>query len=179
MRPPVFVPAASGFTVEDLDRIRDETNLAHVELDPWGSLIAFPADDGHDVAAAELARQALLQLPHVVSVNGFAWTVPGGTGYVMKPDLLVLARDWKRVDELHFDPAPLLVVEIASRSSRHVDRTRKMDDYRLGGAGVYLLVDLPNTFEAHEFATGRVMKAAGAIDLTVGGQPLRFTLPST
>lgn len=178
MRPPVFVPAASGFTVEDLDRIRDESNIPHVELDPWGSLIAFPADDGHDDAAAELARQALLQLSHVVSVNGFAWTVPGGTGYVMKADLLVLAQGWKRVEELHFDPAPLLVVEIASRSSRHVDRTRKMDDYRLGGAGQYLLVDLPDTFELHDFGAGTVVATQGEIDLVVGGEPMQFALPA-
>ena len=174
----VSVPAPSGYTVDDLDWLRNELGIAHLELDPWGSVIASPADDDHDLAAAVLAGQAILQLSHVVSVNGFAWTVPGGTGYLMKPDVLVLARGWQRVEELHFLPPPLLVVEIASPSTRRVDRTRKLADYRLGGAGVYLLVDLPNTFEAHDFATGRVMKATGTIDLTVGGEPVRFSLPS-
>ncbi len=171
--------AASGYTVDDLDWLRDEIGVAHLELDPWGSLIVSPADDDHETAAAELARQAILQLSHLVSVNGFAWSVPGGSGYLMIPDLIVLARRWRRIDELHFDPPPLLVVEIASPSARYVDRSRKLDDYRLGGAGLYLLVDLPATFELHDFATGEVVKATGAIELVVGGQPVRFSLPST
>ena len=84
------------------------------------------------------------------------------------------------VDEGHFDPPPLLVVEVASRSTRRVDRTRKLDDYRLGGAGVYLLVDLPPdgppAFVAHDFSTGEVAKALGAIDIVVAGRPLRFDI---
>ncbi len=178
-------PPAGFYTPDDLHWLREETRLTHLEFDPWGSLIAFPTDDTHELAVAELARQAGLALPHVVSVNQLAWTVPGGTGYVMTPDLLVLARGWQRMYELHFDPPPLLVVEVASRSSRYVDRTRKMTDYRLGGAGLYLLVDLPDpstggtspaTFEAHDFATGSVVTATGSIDLIVGGQPIQFSL---
>jgi len=172
-----MVLTTSGYTVDDLDWLRNEIGVAHLELDPWGSLIVSPTTDEHETAAAELARQAIEQLSHVVSVNGFAWTPPGGTGYLMKPDLIVLARGWQRVDELHFDPPPLLVVEIASPSTRHVDRSRKLADYRLGGAGLYLLVDLPAAFEVHDFATGTVVKATGAIDLLVGGQPLHFSLP--
>jgi len=171
--------AISGYTVDDLDWLRDEIGVAHLELDPWGSLIVSPITDEHEIAAMSLARQAIEQLSHDVSVNGFAWTVPGGTGYLMKPDLIVLAGGWQRVDELHFDPPPLLVVEIASPSTRYVDRSRKLADYRLGGAGMYLLVDLPASFELHDFATGDVVTATGAIDLVVGGQPLRFTLPPT
>src|SRR5829696_4513393 len=95
----------------------------------------------------------------------------------MVPDLLVLRPGWQRVDDLHFDPPPLLVVEIASRSTRGVDRSRKLADYRLGGAELYLLVDLPDAFELHDFAAGTVVTATGQIDLTVGGQPLRFSLP--
>lgn len=36
-----------------------------------------------------------------------------------------------------------MVSEVASASTRVIDRTRKLQDYRLGGAGFYLLVDLP------------------------------------
>ena len=95
----------------------------------------------------------------------------------MTPDLAVLAPGWRRDGELHVDPAPLLLVEIASPSTRRVDRTRKLADYRLGGLHLYLLVDLPASFELHNFATRRVVKSTGAIDLEVGGRPLRFTLP--
>ena len=47
------------------------------------------------------------------------------------------------------------MVEIASPPTRRVDRGRKLAGYRLGGAGMYLLVDLPATFEAHVFVTVR------------------------
>ena len=169
--------ATSGYTVDDLDWLRDEIGVAHLELDPWGSLIVSPADDPHEIAAATLARQSITQLSHTVSVNGFGWIVPGGTGYLMVPDLNVLEPSWERVDDLHFDPPPLLVVEIASPSSRRADRGRKLADYRLGGAEKYLLVDLPSSFELHDFAAGTVVESTGSIDLEVGGQPLRFTLP--
>jgi hypothetical protein len=174
----MFIPAFTGYTVDDLDWLRNELNVyAVLELDPSRSLVVSPIDDDHVLAAASLARQAILQLPHVVSVAGLVWSVPGGTGYAMKPDLMVLAPGWQRVDELHFDPPPLLVVEIASPSTQRADRGRKLADYRLGGVGVYLVVDLPATFEAHDFAAGTVVTATGQIDLTVGGQPVRFTLP--
>jgi Uma2 family endonuclease len=171
-------PAPMGYTVEDLDWLRDEIGVAHLELDPWGSLIVSPTDDKHEGIASALARQAFGQLSHDVSVNGYSWIVPGGTGYLMTPDLLVLRAGWQRVVDLHFDPPPVLVVEIASRSTRAVDRSRKLADYRLGGAEKYLLVDGPNMFELHDFVTGTVMKAEGSIELMVGGQPVRFSLPA-
>jgi Uma2 family endonuclease len=172
-------PATSGYTVDDLDWLRNEINVvAHLELDPWGNLIVSPTDDNHEDAAAALTRSAVLALSHVVSCNGFAWVVPQGSGYLMIPDLIVLARGWRRVHELHFEPAPLLVVEIASPSTRHVDRSRKLADYRLGGAEKYLLVDLPDEFELHDFSAGTVITTTGAIDMVVGGQPVRFSLPA-
>ncbi|MEA2900246.1 MAG: hypothetical protein QOH36_133 [Actinomycetota bacterium] len=171
------------YTYDDLDWLRDELGVAHLELDPWGCLIVTPATDEHDTAVTLLSCQVYRQvgLPDgCVRTNGLGWKVPGGSGYLNVPDLIVVAPDWTRVDELHFDPPPLLVVEVASRSTRRVDRTRKMDDYRLGGAGVYLLVDLPGadppTFEAHDFATGQVMTATGGIDLVVAGRPIGLDL---
>lgn len=102
----------------------------------------------------------------------------------MVPDLAVLAPGWVRAGELHLDPPPLLVVEVASPSTRRADRGRKLTDYRLGGAPLYLLVDLPSpgqpgtaaVFEAHDFANDRVATAPGGIELTVAGRPLRFDL---
>lgn len=173
--------ATSGYTVEDLDWLRSELNVAaHLELDPWGSLIVSPATDEHELAQGSLAVQAARQLDpaRYIVLPSMPWTVPGGTGYVMVPDLTVLPADWRRVGELHFQPPPLLVVEIASPSTRRADRGRKLADYRLGGAGLYLLVDLPDAFELHDFAAGTVVKSTGSIDLVVGGQPVRFSLPA-
>ena len=171
--------ASTGYTVDDLDRLRDEIGVAHLELDPWGSLIVSPATDEHEIAQAELLHQASVQLDHATHsvFPSLPWTVPGGTGYLMIPDLTVVSASWQREGELGIDPAPALVVEVASPSTRHVDRTRKLADYRLGGAEKYLLVDLPSTFELHDFVAGGMVKATGSVDLEVGGQPLRFTLP--
>ena len=172
--------APAGYTVDDLHWLRNELNVvAHLELDPWGSLIVAPTDDEHGAAVAVLCAQAVeqLDLPRGCVRPEFAWVVPGGTGYLMIPDLTIVAPGWRRVGELHLDPPPLLVVEIASPSTRRVDRTRKLADYRLGGTERYLLVDLPATFELHAFAAGTVVKSSGSIELEVGGQPVRFTLP--
>jgi Uma2 family endonuclease len=171
-----------GYTADDLDWLRNEMRIAaHLELDPWGSLIVSPVSDEHQRAMVLLNEQARDQLdlpPASVWPNGFQWTVPGGTGYLMIPDVAVLAPGWQRVGELHVDRPPLLIVEVASPSTRRVDRTRKLADYRLGGAEKYLLVDLPNTFELHDFGAGTVVTAQGAIDVVVGGQPVRFSLPA-
>jgi len=175
-----------GYGVEDLDWLRDELGITHLELDPWGSLIVSPATDAHETAVAVLHDQAVRQLAlpaGCVRSNGLAWKVPGGSGYVNVADLAVVAADWKRTRELHIQPPPLLVVEVGSPSTRAVDRSRKLSDYRLGGAGLYLLVDLPApgsvaeaVFEAHDFTTKRTFTAAGAIELVVADRTIRLDL---
>lgn len=179
-------PASPGYSVEDLDWLRDDLGLAHLELDPWGSLIATPANDEHEAVVAVMHEQAVRQLslaPGSVRSNGFAWKVPGGSGYTNVPDLAVLAPGWKRLDDHDVTPAPLLVVEVASPSSKAVDRGRKLTDYRLGAASQYLLVDPPAlapsgevTFELHDLGADRVTSAAVIIDLVVGGMSVRFDL---
>jgi|GEM_PF-1955900 len=175
-----------GYTVDDLDWLRDELGIPHLELDPWGSLIVSPATDEHETAMAVVHSQLDRQLglpPGCVRSNGLAWKVPGGSGYVNVPDVVVVVPGWTRVGSLHLDPPPVLVVEIASPSTRAVDRGRKLADYRLGGAGLYLLVDLPGsgrvtdvTFEAHDVAAGTVTTEVGVIELVVGGRPVRLDL---
>jgi len=109
--------------------------------------------------------------------------VPGGSGYVNVADLAVVAPGWTRTLDLHLDPPPLLVVEVGSPSTRAVDRTRKMSDYRLGGAGLYLLVELPGSSsgpevisEAHHFTAGRTLRATGVIEVVVADRLLRLDL---
>lgn len=177
-----------GYTVDDLDWLRAELGVAHLELDPWGSLIVSPATDEHESAIAilqvELARQ--LELPgDCVRANGTAWKIPGGSGYTNVPDIVVLTPGWCRAGELHFDPPPLLVVEVGSPSTRGVDRGRKLSDYRLGGALRYLLVDLPQagrpatvSFELHDFVDDRVTTAAQGMEVAVGTAVVRFDLSS-
>jgi Uma2 family endonuclease len=177
---------APGYTVDDLDWLRDELGVAHLELDPWGSLIVTPATDEHEMALAILHEQAIRQLSlslGSVRANGFPWKIPGGSGYMNVPDLVVLAPGWHRVGELHLEPPPLLIVEVGSPSTRAVDRGRKLSDYRLGQANRYLLVDLPEGdfsneagFELHDFADDRVTTAGAAIDVPVAGTVVHFDL---
>lgn len=167
--------AASGYTVDDLVWARQQFGTAHIELDPWGNLIVTPASDPHEIAAAILHTLLVRQLDlpgECVLTPGLAWRVPGGTGYTNVPDLMIVAAGAGRVDELHLAPPPLLVVEIASPSTRAIDRSRKLDDYRTGGAGVYLLVDLPGltrvdrpTADMHDFGAGT---AAAGLTGTIG-----------
>lgn len=175
-----------GYTVDDLDWLRDELGVAHLELDPWGSLIVTPATDDHETAIAILLAQAVRQLslaPGCVRPNGHAWKIPGGSGYTNMPDMVIVAPDWHRVGELHLEPPPLLIVEVGSPSTRAVDRGRKLSDYRLGQANRYLLVDLPEAgfsneagFELHDFADDRVTTARAAIDVPVAGTVVHFDL---
>ena len=74
--------AISGYTVEDLDWLRDEIGVAHIELDPWGSLIVSPATDEHELAQGALTVQAARQLApaEYIVLPSMPWTVPGGTG---------------------------------------------------------------------------------------------------
>lgn len=178
------VATAPGYTLDDLDCLRAELGVAHLELDPWGSLIVSPATDSHDAAVAILHGQALrgTGLPaKYIRTNSPAWKVPGGSGYTNVPDLAVLVPGWARVGELHLDPSPLLVVEVGSPSTRGVDRGRKLSDYRLGRVGAYLLVDLPGegsppAFELHDFANDRLSTATASIDVAVGAGLVRFDL---
>lgn len=174
-----------GYSVDDLDWLRLELGVAHLELDPWGSLIVSPATDEHEHAVALLVDQvvAQLRLPGCVRVNSLAWKVPGGSGYVNVPDLAVVSPRFTRVGALHLDPPPLLVVEVASPSTRAVDRGRKLADYRLGGAGLYVLVDLPRlspvaelTFECHDFVAEQFSTATTRIELVVDSRPLVLDL---
>ncbi len=69
-------PAAIGYSVDDLDWLRDELGIAHIELDPWGSLIVTPATDEHEAAVAILNEQAVRQLalpPGSVTRKTEAW----------------------------------------------------------------------------------------------------------
>lgn len=175
--------APTGYTVEDLDWLRTDLGVRRVELDPWGSLIVTPANDAHEMAVALLVDQAVHQLglPQGHVFTGIAWKVTGASGYLNVPDLVVLDAGWRRVDELGFDPPPLLVVEVASPSTRRADRGHKLADYRLGAAGRYVLVDLPAVeggdvvFEVHDFVSPP-LTAANLVEVVVADHRVRFDL---
>ena len=64
------VKDGGDFTYDDLDWLRDEFGVAHLELDPWGCLIVTPASDEHETAIAVMYAQALRQLALPEGVSG-------------------------------------------------------------------------------------------------------------
>jgi Uma2 family endonuclease len=131
------------YTVDDLAWARDALGTFHVEIDEDGALVVSPASDPHGMAVNMLAGS--LRDRGQDARWELSWKPPGGSGRVNVPDLVVLATGTVRtgLDDLHFDPPPLLVVEVASPTTRRLDRGAKMEEYRVGGARHYLLVDLP------------------------------------
>jgi Uma2 family endonuclease len=131
------------YTVDDLDWARDAFGTPHIEIDEDGALVVSPASTPHAFAVNALRR--LLGAAGRDSESEWPWQPPGASGRVNGPDLVVFAAGTVQAghDELHFDPPPLLVVEMASPTTRRVDRGVKLSEYRLGGARYYLLVDLP------------------------------------
>lgn len=156
------------YTVDDLDDARQRFSTPHVELDAWGNLIVTPASPPHEFGINELRRQVEAALEGAGSgvrlyVDGPPWRVPGGSGYLNVPDITVLAPGTRPAgpDGLHLSPPPLLVVELASPSTRAIDRSRKRADYLLGGATAYWLVDLPGLTSSTEPALTVVQRREG------------------
>ena len=136
---------ATAYTVDDLDWAREALGTTHIEIDEDGQLVVSPATDAHEWAIHALA-DLLRAGPAIVLPLGWTWKPPNGSGRLNVPDLLLVAVDSVR-DDQHFVPAPLLVVEVASPSTRRKDRSErpggKMSEYLVGRADHYLLVDLP------------------------------------
>jgi len=168
------------YEAEDLLWVRDALGTSHVELDPWGNLTVSPATAPHEWAVWALVRLLTLGLEGTgASVHtGWGWRVPGGSGYLNVPDVLVLAADCTPTDDDGLTVPPLLVVEVASPTTRANDRGRKAEDYRQGAAAVYLLADLPGLAPV-ELPTIEVRRAddqptvhRGPTTLEVGGRVL-------
>ena len=105
----------------------------------------------------------------------WGWQIAPRT--VCEPDIMVFPSDAPGEDLLR--AAPLLVVEVTSRSTRSEDQGRKRELYAQGGAAWYWLVD-PDTQEVAimrneggVLATARQLSDGAAHELH---QPFRVTL---
>lgn len=164
--------ATAPFVADDLLWARDAYGTAHIEIDPWGNFVVSPARPQHEVAVSQLVRTLHLSLDGTGAgiFTGLGFYAPGGSGYLNVPDALVLPSLRTVDDHDHLLDRPLLVVEVASPSTRTIDRTRKADDYRIACAETYLLVDLPALVGVDE----PTLEVRGA-----GSQPLVSTSPIT
>ena len=134
---------AGTLTYEDLCRAREDGNRYEL-IDGELILIAGPSPN-HQWVSHRLA--VAFDRAIVEPGLGLVFAAPldvhlGGQQYV-QPDLLVVLNERMGIiGAALIDGAPDLVVEIASTSSRAIDRTRKLALYARSGVREYWLVDL-------------------------------------
>lgn len=173
------------FTVDDLDWLKEEWGLGafHIEIDPWGNLVMSPRKWSHVLALNEVVQSLVRQLegiPAKAVVEGPDLKVADGSGYANLPDgFVVLPFDdgeWMHGPDDEMRRPPLMVIEVASPSTRTIDRTRKADDYRIEGAELYLLVDLPKVAKVAAPVLELWRNAGDHWDVVAKGAAITFEL---
>lgn len=133
-----------------LQMIKYIPNYTVVDYEQWqgdwelwnGVAVAMtPSPFGpHQYVAANCAgelRSAVKQLtePYFV-LPEIDWCI--GNDTVVRPDVVVVAD---RIPQRHLEVAPVLIVEVLSKSTQEKDRTAKHNLYQSQGVQYYLLVD--------------------------------------
>lgn len=134
LRPPAGGVLVMPMSREDFDALPE---IPHTEW--WdGALVMTGTTNRHGRAAARLCAALIAALAgrDLDVGTGTGWRLPDAE---FAPDVVVTgpAPD----DQLLTEP-PLLVVEILSRSTRHIDLGRKREIYAAGGLAWYWIVDL-------------------------------------
>ena len=129
------------WTIEELHSLPDDGNkyeLIH------GELFVTPApSDNHETAAARLTRL----IDRYVEANGLGLVyrpravVRIGDDTEVEPDLMVRQPQASRRASWVGAPTPILVVEIASPTTRRRDRLHKRNVYAEAGVPEYWMVD--------------------------------------
>ncbi len=134
------LPLGVPLTVQDVWDIPDDGHRYEL-LE--GVLIVTPAPGAaHQTCVLELAvllRQAKGP-DDLVLLAPFDWVV--GPDTLLQPDVMVaLRRDVAATGDRRLERPPLLVVEVASRSTRMIDRGTKRLAFQGAGVPTYWLVD--------------------------------------
>ena len=142
-------------TYEDLCRKREDGNRYEL-IDGEFVLVAAPSPK-HQWSShwLTIALHRAVVEPGLGFVLAAPVDVHLGGSYV-QPDLLVILHERAGIiGPTLIDGAPDLIVEIASASSRRIDRTRKLALYARSGVREYWLVDLQaRTVTIHAEPTG-------------------------
>jgi len=105
-----------------------------------GLCVVNPPSRSHSRAQAHLVDRLRAGCPETHEVlTGWGWHA--GAELDFEPDIMVVDRS-SPDDDILRHPPPLLVVEIASPSTRDVDFGKKRRAYASGGARWYWIVDL-------------------------------------
>jgi Uma2 family endonuclease len=118
-----------------------------------GEVVAMsPENIGHaraKLAATNALARAIERtgVPCEAIVDGPSVAIDEST--TLQPDAVVNCGP-RAADSLIAAPAPVIVVEVLSPSTKHIDKTRKLQQYfRVAGLHHYLIVDLQNRAVVH------------------------------
>lgn len=142
-----FTPERGVWTIADLEQLPDDGNRYEIL---YGELLVTPLPSaGHQGVAARL----FVNLAIWCRANtGWRYLSPGGV-YIsettwLEPDIAIypaleyLNQDWREM------PAPVLVVEVLSKSTMKRDRHRKRPAYLAHGVGeVWIISERARTIE--------------------------------
>jgi len=133
----ITLPRGQPLTRDDLDAMPDDGHRYEL-VD--GTLVVTPAPSfRHQVVAGELYLLLRRACPPDFYVLFAPFDVALAQDTVLQPDLLVARRaDFTDRD---LPVAPLLAVEVLSRSTRHVDHGLKRARYEAAGCPAYWVVD--------------------------------------
>ena len=134
------LPLSGPLTVDDVWAIPDDGH--RYELIE-GALIVTPAPGAsHQTCVLEIAvlLRAAAPAEYLVLLAPFDWVAAPDT--LLQPDVLVARRaDVAATGGKRLERAPALVVEVASPSTRMVDRGTKRLAFQAAGVPVYWIVD--------------------------------------
>ncbi len=136
----LVLPLGEPLTVEDVwDIPADGRRHELIE----GALFVTPAPGAaHQTCVLELAilLRAAHRPEHMVLVAPFDWIA--GPQTLLQPDVLVAMRaDVAATSDKRLERTPLMVIEVASPSTRMVDRGTKRLAFEAAGVSVYWIVD--------------------------------------
>lgn len=132
-----WVPERRALTRADLDSMPEDGHRYEL-VD--GSLIVTPAPSlRHQAAVSELMAILMSACPADLNVLAALTDVALAEDTVLQPDVLVLER--RAISDNIRDFKPLLVVEVLSPSTRHIDLTLKKSRYEAAATPNYWVVD--------------------------------------
>jgi len=160
------LPERSMWTVADLERLPDDGNryeILHGEL----LVTPMPTNNHQGVAVRLPANLYTWCRAHTGWTGRAAGGVYVGETTWLEPDIAVYPTPEYSDASWRTLPAPLLVVEVLSPSTRKRDRHRKRTAYLAHGVGAVWIVD------AHTRTVERWTKASGFPDLL--GDPIAWS----
>jgi Uma2 family endonuclease len=165
-----WLPHGRAFTRADLDAMPDDGNRYEL-ID--GALIVTPAPyRRHQAAVTQVWLRLYQACPADMQALVAPFDVTLSPDTVVQPDALVAARS--AFDDQVLKDLPLLVVEVLSPSTRHLDLAFKRARYEAAGCPSYWVVDpLEPSIVCWELRDSRYEEVARAI----GSQAVTLSSP--